>query len=108
MKSCKDLALSYFQAWQTKEWDKMRACLSKDFKVDAGQIHFHSLDAFIEFCKNGPGWSNIQLLDALFLENKAALLYEGLTPTGEKIRVGEFLEVAENKILRSKVAIALG
>ena len=103
-----EIVLTYFQAWQNKEWEIMRSCLSKDFKIDAGQIQFKSVDTFIEFCKNGPSWSQIKLLDALFLDNKAALLYEGVTPAGEKIRVGEFLEIENNKISQSKVAIALG
>jgi hypothetical protein len=108
MEKTKKLVLTYFQAWQNKEWDKMRLCLSKDFKIDGGPIQFSSVDRFIEFCKNGPNWSQVKLLESLFLEKKAALLYEGIAATGEKIRVGEFFELDGDKILSVKVAIALG
>lgn len=108
MESTKELVKKYFQSWQKQDWDQMRTCLSKDFSIDAGQIQFHSVDTFVDFCKSGPSWSQIKLLDALFLEKKAALLYEGVTPNGEKIRVGEFLEINNNLIVCSKVAISLG
>lgn len=103
----KDLVLTYFQSWQNKEWDTLRNCLSKDFKIDAGKIQFNSVDMFIEFCKNGPSWSQVKLLDALFLEKKAALLYEGVTQKNEKVRIAEFLEIDRNKIISAKVAISL-
>jgi hypothetical protein len=107
MEKTKEIVMTYFLTWQNKEWDKMRSCLSRDFKIDGGQIQFNSVDSFVEFCKNGPSWSHVVLLDSLFLENKAALLYEGITPVGEKIRVGEFLQLVNNKIIHSKVAISL-
>jgi len=108
MNSCKNLIITYFQSWQTQDWDKMRACLNKKFHIDAGQLQFKSVDVFIEFCKNGPSWSQIRLLEALFLENKAALLYEGITPTKEKVRIAEFFDVTNNEIIKSQMTITLG
>ena len=108
MNATKDLVLNYFEAWQARDWKRMRPFLSPKFTIDGGKIQFHSVDAFISFCQNGPSWSQIVLLDALFQDNKAALLYEGITPTGEKIRVGEFFIIEEGKIISSKVAISLG
>jgi hypothetical protein len=101
------LVMTYFQAWQNHAWDDMYDCLSTDFRMDGGQIQFPNRDAFIDFCKNGPSWKKAKLIDALFLENKAALLYEGITATGEKIRIAEFLTFNKNKITQSTVAISL-
>lgn len=108
MTKTKELVLTYFQAWEMRDWEKMRSCLSSNFKIDGGQIQFKSIEDFIAFCKSGPSWSKITLLDVLFLDTKAALLYEGMTPTGEKIRVGEFLTIDQNKIIHSKMALSLG
>jgi hypothetical protein len=107
MNTAHTIILTYFQAWQKKDWGQMRDLLAQDFKLDGGQIQFKDRDTFIAFCKNGPSWRDIKLLDALFLETKGALLYEGITPTGEKIRVGEFIEIDGTKIISSKVAISL-
>jgi hypothetical protein len=107
MEKTKSLVLTYFKAWQNKDWDTIRSCVAKDFKIDGGQLQFQSIETFIEFCKTGPSWSQVRLLDSLFQENKAALLFEGTTPEGQKIRIGEFFEIKNEKIAFSRVAISL-
>lgn len=104
----KTIVISYFYTWQNKDWDKMSELLSKDFAADGGQLQFQNREHFIEFCKNGPSWKNVELIDSLFLENRAALLYQGITPASEKIRVAEFLQLCDQKIVFSKIAISLG
>jgi hypothetical protein len=108
METTEELVMCYFQTWQNQEWERMRDCLSVNFKADGGQIQFHHRDQFIEFCKHGPSWKQVTLLDSLFQKTKAALLYEGTTAKGERIRVAEFLEINQGSILSSKMAISLG
>ena len=103
----KEVVLTYFNSWQNKEWDVLRRCLANTFKIDGGKIQFRNIDEFIAFCQNGPSWSKVTLLDSIFQEKQAALLYEGETPTGEKIRVGEFLTLDQDKITSAKISISL-
>lgn len=108
MEKTKELVLNYFKAFQMKDWEQLRSCLDTNFQVDGGQLQFPSIEVFFAFCQNGPCWSPTQLLDAVFVNNQAALLYEAKTPKGEKMRIGEFLTIVDNKIRHSKIIISLG
>ncbi len=107
MQQTKDLVLNYFNSWQQQNWDQLRDCLAEHFSLDSLSMGFNNRDEFVEFCKNGPKWSDVKLLDSLFSDSQATLLYEGVTDTGHKIRVAEFLRLDSNKLIKSSVCISL-
>lgn len=103
----KELVLKYVEAWQKRDWNLLHSCLSSHYKMDGGQIQMPSPDTLIAFCKDGPSWSKVKLLELVSENDKAALLYEAVTPTGEKIRIGEFLTIHQNKITYSTLVLSL-
>jgi hypothetical protein len=105
MQSTKDLVMRYFNSWQNQDWKMMRHCLADRFSLDSGSMQFQSADQFTEFCMKGERWSKVQLLDSLFQDSKASILYEGQTETGQKMRVAEFLHIEKDKISAAQVVI---
>lgn len=106
MESTKELVLSYFQSWQKQNWTQMQDCLTSDFILDSGMLQFKNREDFIEFCKEGPRWSQVHLIQSLFQEGQAAILYEGSSLDGHKLKVSEFLTIENGKIRKSLAVIS--
>lgn len=96
----RSLALAYFQSWQKRDWDGMRAFLADD--VELGPCPFLSPDELVAFCRDqGSPWKDVTLQGSLFSPDSAALFYSGTdTRTGARISVGEHLTFRNGKIAR--------
>ena len=97
----KILVMKYFNSWQEpSDFKEMRECLSENFYLDAGIFNFSSADDFVKISEeNGSPWKDVKLLESIFYENKAAIIYEGAEKKSDSIfRVSEFIEVNDGKI----------
>lgn len=103
MDPVKELVLKYFSAWQKQDHHEVRGFLGPSFEFDSGMQHFLDADEYSDFCRKLPPWSKITLLDSLFTENQAALLYEGVSQFGARFRIAEFIRVDEGKIAKISV-----
>jgi hypothetical protein len=106
IETAKELVMKYFQAWQKQDYNQMRHYLLEQLEFESGLQKFEDADEFTDFCKKLPPWSSVSLLDSIFAENHAALLYEGVSQFGAKFRVAEFITLADNKIAKIQVAFS--
>lgn len=92
--------MTYWKSWQGySEWEKTRALMKDDFKLDAGLFQTETADQLIDMMRQGNPWKEIQLLDSVFSENKGVLLYEGIdSVTNSKIRIAEVITVKDGKV----------
>lgn len=104
--STREIVLNYFYSWQKQDWEAMRNCVTENYYADIGNIQLSSLDHVIEMCKNGVYMEKLELLESLFLNDKASLLYEGKMSGGQRVRVAEFFYIQNGKISISKAAIS--
>ncbi len=101
-----DIILAYWKSWQDADWDSLRAYLADE--VIFGN-HVMPAEAFVDICKAGNPWRNVQLLAASFDDKGGAILYEGEdTITGKVIRVGEFITLENGKVKTSIAAFGSG
>ena len=104
--SNRELIMKYWHSWQKPDWQELRGCLAP--KVDFGGIEMES-DAFVEMCKQGNPWEKVDMLSACFSDDGGAILYEGTdTITGQRIRVGEFISVKDDRIIASIASFGSG
>ena len=84
----------------------MRSCLADKINFGGQEI---SSDQFVVMCQQGSPWDQVSLLASVFDDKGGSLLYEGLD-TGRKeiIRVGEFINVLEGKIISSIASFGSG
>ena len=101
----KELTLKYFYAWQTEDFDALRNSLSDNVEFDLNGNKIVGADPFVEMCRNGIKWKKVDLLDSVFHVNKSALIYDGITEKGAKVRVGEIISISDGKIIRAVAAI---
>lgn len=97
------LVLKYFHSWQRPpDYNKLRACLADNLEFDGGMFKGKGGDAFREMIEQTESpWENVTLLDSVFTDEKAALIYEGVdTTTKIKTRVAEVVTVQGDKITR--------
>lgn len=96
----KDKIQRYFNAWSSQRFSDMRDCLADEIMFDMGGSQSTiSAENFIKMSSDGPSWKDIRLLDAVYEGDKAALLYEGVNAaTGQRLRVGEFIQCSDGKI----------
>lgn len=109
--STKELVLRYFNSWQHQDWETMRSCLADtlDFEGPDGQARAMPADEFTAFCSKGSPWREVELIDSMFADGHASLLYQGVdTKNDSKVRVGEFVTVEGGKIARLRAAFAFG
>ena len=97
----KELILKYWKSWQSPpNWEETRQLMTDDFQFDAGVFSTNSADELITMMKNGNPWVEIVLLDAIFEQEKGALIYEGVDSiTKNKFRVSEIITIRDGKIL---------
>ncbi len=103
--SNKALVLKYFNSWQVQDFAALRESLDDNVEFDMNGSIIKGADMFVEICKNGINWEKVDLLDSIFTDDKSALIYDGLTAKGEKVRVGEIVSVANGKIVKAVAAI---
>ena len=97
--SNRDLIMKYWYSWQKPDWPEMRSCLAPTVLFGGTEL---DSDAFVEMCGQGNPWKDVIMLSDFFTEKGGAILYEGTdTVTGQRIRVGEFITVRDNKITAS-------
>ena len=102
----KQLLLKYWESWQKPDWEEMRSCLADTINFGGHEL---DSDQFVAMCQKGNPWENVMLLSSFFNENGGALLYEGFdTGIEEVIRVGEFIEVRDGKIISSIASFGSG
>lgn len=103
----KTVVMKYFNAWQKQDYEEMRSCLAKQMEFDTGMQKIEDADEYTDFCKKLPAFTKVTLLDSVFSENQAALLYEGISQFGAKFRVAEFMTLADDKIAKIQVIFSL-
>ena len=97
--STRQVVYAYWQGWQTKDFEGMRAALADDVIADAGLFRVEGADKFVAMCKAGPGWREVRMMEELYAETHAAILYEGInTGNEQKMRVAELIQLDGGKI----------
>ncbi|MDH3683582.1 MAG: nuclear transport factor 2 family protein [Acidimicrobiia bacterium] len=106
MSNTEAVVMRYWNSWHEggePDWATMRSCLADDLDMDAGPM---SADAFVEMCQQGAPWTGVTMIDSLFADDRAALIYEGTnTANGKLVRVGEIITVVDGKVARLRAAI---
>ena len=105
IKANKELILKYFYSWQKGDFDALRNSVHDNVEFDLNGNKITGADTFVEMCKKGVKWEKVDLLDSIFYANKSALIYDGITEKGEKVRVGEIISISEGKIIKAIAAI---
>lgn len=102
----KELVMQYFNAWQKQDQEQLKSTLSKELIFDTGMQKFEDADEFTDFFRKLPPWSKVTLLDSVFTDTQAALLYEGVSQFGARFRVAEFFNIANGKISKVNVVFS--
>ncbi len=102
------LVLDYFKSWQIRDWDLMERCLAPDFKFNAGVAKFDSAAPFLDMCRKGPDWESVNLIESVFTESMAALLYEGRSlPDNSNVRAAEIIKCEGGRIKEAQVVFTV-
>ncbi|NER12223.1 hypothetical protein GWK08_02100 [Leptobacterium flavescens] len=104
-KTNKELTLAYFYSWQKGDFEALRNSLHDKVEFNLNGSKIVGAEPFVEMCRNGIKWVKVDLLDAIFTTDKSALIYDGLTEKGEKVRVGEIISISDGKITKAVAAI---
>lgn len=104
-----ELVLKFWNSWQTPaNWEEMRGYLSNDYTFDAGMFYANSPEESVTIAQAGNPWKDVELLDIVCNDNKAALIYQGTDyQTGIRYRVSEFLTIKYGKIHTGYGTIAI-
>lgn len=102
----KELVMKYFYAWQRQDHKEMRDYLSEQLEFNTGMQKFEDAEEFTDFFRKLPPWSKVTLLDSVFTDNQAALLYEGISEHGARFRVAEFITITNRKISQINIVFA--
>ena len=102
--------MSYFESWhEPSDFELMRTFLADDAFFDAGFFSIRGADKFVEMLKATESpWKDITLLGSIFTDHSASLMYSGTDKnTGISYRVGEYIELANSKIIKVESAISV-
>ncbi len=94
------LVMDYWRSWQgaTPDWSTMRAALADEIDTAAGVV---AADALVAIARGGTPWRDVELVESVVTDDRAALLYRGVdTASDEVVDVAEFLTVAGGRITR--------
>lgn len=99
MTTCESLVLRYWRSWQGEsDWAEMRACLADELDTEHGPF---PADQLVTMASSGNPWMDVELVDAVYTADQAALYYRGTdTASGDVVNVAEFLTVAGGKIVK--------
>ncbi len=90
---------AYWRGWQTKDFTAMRAALADEVVADAALFRVEGADRFVAMCADGPAWREVVMVDELYTEGHAAILYEGINTANEqRMRVAELIRLEDGKI----------
>ncbi len=104
----RELILTFWRSWQgaSPNWEQMHGCLAAS--VTFGE-HAMTAEQFTAMCKQGNPWQDVELLSSRFTDEGGALLYEGTdTKTGKRVRVAEFIDVADGKVTGANACFGSG
>lgn len=102
----KELVMQYFHAWQGQDQEQLRRTLAQELVFDTGLQTFEDVDEFTDFFKKLPPWSKVTLLDSIFTDTQASLLYEGISQFGARFRIAEFFNIVDGKIAKVNVVFS--
>ncbi len=95
----KQIVYAYWRGWQTKDFTAMRAALADDVVADASLFRVEGADRFVAMCAAGPAWRDVVMVDELYTDDQAAILYEGINTANEqRMRVAELIRLKGDKI----------
>ena len=99
VEQCRELVLRFWLARQEGDWDGVRGCLSDRIQFEGAYAHVHHPDHLIELYARGDALKDVSLIDSVFSEGRAAILYSA-TAVDHKVRmrVAEFIELNHGKI----------
>ena len=105
----KQLVLKYWNSWQgDPDWESFRECLDENCKVNMGVFEANNAEMLLTITKSGNPWKDVEMLELICDENKAALIYQGTdTTSGQKFRVSEFITLDNHKIQQVIGSIAM-
>ena len=104
--SSKDVILAYWKSWQIKDWDLLEGSLADNLDFGGQPM---PRDAFLQMCKQGSPWKDVDLIDSLFTDDAGALIYEGTdTKSGERVRVAEIVRVEGGKVVGANACFGTG
>jgi hypothetical protein len=93
------IALDYFKAWGSKEFDKAADCLSENISFEMPINSYTDKQAFVEAVKFTRAVSSeIKILAAFGNENEALLLYDMLLNPIGNMRIAEHFKIKNGKI----------
>ena len=93
------IALEYFKAWGSKEFDKAADCLSENISFEMPINSYTDKQAFVEAVKfTGAAASDIKLLAEFGNENEALLLYDMVLNLIGNMRIAEHFKISNGKI----------
>ena len=101
----KELVHRYFYSWQKRDFKTFRDSLSNNVEFDFNGNKITGADSIVELAKNGLKWNKVDLLDSIFYKDKSALIYDGITEKGDKVRVGEIISISNGLIVKVVAAI---
>ncbi len=94
-KDTEELVQTYWRSWQNKDWEGMRKTLAPDFQAGA----LKGPDALVEISKKGNPWRDVTMLDAVYGEEHATIVYRAVdTVTLANVQVAELLRIENGKI----------
>lgn len=103
-----DLVDRYHRSWQRGDLAALRECLADEIDFDWGTAVYTDPDDFVAATASGIEWRDVTLLDAIYREETAAIVYEGVNVTdGLRLRTAEFLHCVEGKITASTVVYSV-
>lgn len=108
MDQTKELILRYFHSWQQDDYSTLRECLDDDFEVNLNGLTINNADTFVKISESGDAWQEVTLIDAIYTDDKAAIMYEGINGKGLPVRVGEMLSIRDGKIISSVATLFEG
>lgn len=93
------IALAYFKAWSSKEFDKAANSLSEDISFETPINSYGNKQTWMEAVKfTGMAVSGVKLLAEFGNEDEALLLYDMvLNPIGN-LRIAEHFKISNSKI----------
>ncbi len=102
------LVMTYWRSWQggDPDWPTMRSCMADEIDTEAGPV---PADKIVTMVQGGNPWRDVELVDAVYSDDHAAILYRGVdTVTGDTMDVAEFLTIADGKVSRLRGIIPMG
>lgn len=97
----KEIVHQYWNSWQNKDLESLEKVCDKHMICHAGFFTFNNLEELKNEVVKGPAWKNVTMIDEVYTENKAGIIYEGINSLNEKtMRVSEIITLKNEKIIK--------